>query len=97
MNEWNAFLSLVGQCKSDKELDELFELFLTIEERRDIAKRVILVRELLEEKLSQREIADRFGISIAKITRGSNALKIISERLKTYVKRCLTKSVKKRS
>ncbi|MGE3954880.1 MAG: trp operon repressor [Parachlamydiales bacterium] len=82
MQGWKRFLSLCSRCKGEEELNALFELFLTIEERRDIGLRALLIDALLEGKKTQREIAADLGISIAKITRGSNALKIISPKLK---------------
>lgn len=53
---------------------ELLEELLTPTELRRIEQRWQLVR-LLEEGLSQREIARRLGISLCNITRGSRELR----------------------
>ena len=79
---WRSFLKLCSQAKSVKELDELLWLFLTPEEREDIATRFTIVRELIRGKKSQREMARDLKVSIAKITRGSNFLKTISKDLR---------------
>lgn len=79
---WRGFLSLCPQAKEPKELDELFWLFLTLEERKDIAARYLILRELAKGKKTQREMAKDLGVSIAKITRGSNSLKMVSKELR---------------
>lgn len=97
MDGWRDFLFLCSECESPQQLEELFALFLTLEEKEDIGKRVLLVKHLMDKKLSQREIAGKYKVSIAKITRGSNALKIIKRELKEFITRCFTKSAKKPS
>lgn len=82
---WLDFLRLCRETKSSAQLDELFQLFLTPEERSAIRWRVELISELMLGEKTQREIAADLGISIAKITRGSNALKIISNSLKNFL------------
>ncbi len=79
---WWGFVRLCHQTKDVKQLGELFDLFLTIEERRDIGLRLALVEALLKGEKAQREIAADLHVSIAKISRGSNALKTISRNLK---------------
>lgn len=79
---WRGFLSLCSEAKGPKELDELLWLFLTAEERADIATRYLIVRELIRGEKSQREMSKDLGVSIAKITRGSNFLKMISKDLR---------------
>jgi len=79
---WRGFLELCSKAKSPKEFDALFGLFLTHAERDDIATRALIVRELLKGKKTQREIAKELNVSIAKITRGSNSLKIIGQDLR---------------
>ena len=78
---WQGVLALFAHL-SPAELDELFELFLTLEEKEDVAKRFLILKLLLERKLTQREIAEEAKVSISKITRGSNALKVISKHLR---------------
>ena len=79
---WGGFLKLCRETKGEKELDELFWLFLTPEEREDIKTRFLIVKELVRGKKTQREMAKELGVSIAKITRGSNFIKSISNDLR---------------
>ncbi|HSX11390.1 MAG TPA: trp operon repressor [Chlamydiales bacterium] len=79
---WWGFLELCSGVKGAEALNELLWLFLTHEERADIATRFLIVRELLKGEKTQREIAKDLGVSIAKITRGSNYLKTISKNLR---------------
>jgi TrpR family transcriptional regulator, trp operon repressor len=79
---WRGFLRLCLEAKSEKELDELFWLILTPEEREDIKTRFLIVQELVRGKKTQREMAKDLGVSIAKITRGSNFIKQISSNLR---------------
>lgn len=61
------------QSRGDARL--LLQDLLTPSERRSVAERVQLVKLLLRE-VPQREISARLKISIAKVTRGSRALKM---------------------
>lgn len=79
---WQGFLKLCQAASSLKELQDLFDLFFTIEEKETLAARFLIIKALSEGKLTQREIADIYKVSIAQITRGSNALKIINASLK---------------
>ena len=79
---WRRFLELCRGAKGAKELDELFWLLLTTEERKDISTRTLIVQELVRGEKTQREIAKDLGVSIAKITRGSNFLKMATEKLR---------------
>lgn len=79
---WKLFLELCCKAKSEKAIDELFWLLLTPEEREDIKTRVLIVRELIKGKKPQRQIARDLGVSIAKITRGSNSLKEVNVNLR---------------
>lgn len=81
---WNAFVRLCSQSES---LETLFSLFLTYGEREAIASRYVIVKALLEGKMTQREISEAYGVSIAQITRGSNALKIIDPNFKEFLRK----------
>ncbi len=83
---WPNFLKLCTQIQSAEELNEFFNLFLTIEEKETLASRFLIIKALLEERLTQREISKNHKVSIAQITRGSNALKIISPALRKKLK-----------
>lgn len=79
---WRGFLTLCSQFKSPEQLEKLFDLFLTLEEKETLAKRFLIVEALSQGELTQREIADACKVSISQITRGSNALKIIDPSLR---------------
>ena len=79
---WWRFLKLCTKLKTTKQLNALFDLFLTNAERKAVAFRYEIIRELIKNERTQREIAAKFHVSIAKITRGSNYLKIISQDLR---------------
>lgn len=79
---WRGFLALCQRARGPEELDELLALFLTPEERADISTRYLIVRELIRGKKTQRQMAKDLKVSIAKITRGSNFLKTISQDLR---------------
>lgn len=80
------FLDLCLDTKKTSRLQELFDFFLTMEEKEHLASRMQVIRALLDEKLSQREISDKMQVSISQITRGSNALKIINDDLLKFIK-----------
>lgn len=89
---WRDFIELCTKIHSQEELGELFDLFLTIEEKETLASRFLIVKALLEGEMTQREIAEKRKVSIAQITRGSNALKIISLKLRNLLKSRLSNS-----
>lgn len=83
---WPAFLSICQKVNSSDQLNALFNLLFTLEEKSQLALRVELLKALLVGKETQREIAKTLKISIAKITRGSNALKITGSDIKALLK-----------
>lgn len=82
---WRRFIQLCRQCKTEQELDNLLRFFLTITEKEAIGYRAELIKELLNGEKPQRVIAEDLNISIAKITRGSNQLKTIDNKLKRFL------------
>lgn len=82
---WQDFINICSKIPSPKEFKNFFDLFFTIEEKENLASRYLITRALLKEKLTQREIAKKYSVSIAQITRGSNALKQIDAKLKTFL------------
>lgn len=82
-------LDLCLATKDEKMLSELLDLLLTPEEKSSLETRCQIIKALLEQKKTQREISEDLGVSIAKITRGSNELKRISIKLKHYLERYL--------
>jgi len=88
-DDWRRFVTLCSQVKGPEELSEFFELFLTIEERAALAKRFLIIEGLLKGEQNQRDMAQSIGVSISKITRGSNSLKTISNELETFCREAM--------
>ena len=82
---WRCFIKLCLQIESVEEFEQFFDLFLTIEEKNLLASRCKIIQGLLEGKMPQRELVKRYNVSIAQITRGSNALKRIDPKLKKFL------------
>lgn len=87
---WKLFIDLCLETNDDKLLSDLFDLILTAEEKESIAMRCLIIRELLVQKHTQREMAKNLGVSIAKITRGSNEIKRLKASFLAYLKSQLT-------
>ena len=83
---WLYFIKLCQHKKSKDEWDQFFELFLTDEEKENLADRALIIDALLNSKLPQREIAKKLNVSIAKITRGSNMLKRVNQKLLAWIR-----------
>jgi len=84
-NHWNKFIKLCLKITTEKQCNELFDLLLTDAEKEDIAYRYAIISALLTGKKTQRELAKQLKISIAKITRGSNALRIADKKIKQHI------------
>ncbi len=89
--DFNIFLDLCLKTKKLSRLQDMFNLFLTLEEKEHLGSRMKIIRTLLEQKLSQREISEKMHVSISQITRGSNALKMIDDDLLQYIDRHVRK------
>lgn len=72
---WYEFLAQCLKFNNIEDLAEFLDVFLTISEREEIPKRLQIVRELLQGKKTQRQIAENLQVSIANITRASNLIK----------------------
>jgi TrpR family trp operon transcriptional repressor len=83
---WLGFLKACSKLKNVEDFEKFFQLFLTIEEKGALSKRLLVVKALEEGKLTQREIAEKYQVSISQITRGSNALKVIDPSLRKFLK-----------
>jgi TrpR family transcriptional regulator, trp operon repressor len=86
---WHFFINVCLRVKSTQEFEQFFDLFLTIEEKNLLASRCKIIQGLLQGKLSQREMAKQYNVSIAQITRGSNALKRIDPKLEDFLRKLL--------
>lgn len=84
-DHWNTFLSLCLTAKTTQELSKLLGFFLTIDEKENVIDRFLITKALLLGNQSQRDMSDHLNVSIAKITRGSNALKTIDPELKAFL------------
>ncbi len=82
---WQSVLTLFKEAAGLNELNELLGYMLTDEERKQLATRALLTKALLQGDESQRDISKRLKVSIAKITRGSNSIKIIPKKLKFFL------------
>jgi len=82
---WDLFIKLCARIDSEDTLKAWFAFIFSHEERTSLASRVELVHELLKGEKPQREISKSLNISIAKITRGSNALKSIDPSLRDWL------------
>jgi TrpR family trp operon transcriptional repressor len=83
---WNQFVELCLCTQDKKDLLNLFDLFLTPEEKDNLALRFLIIRELLSREHSQRDMAKNLNVSIAKITRGSNELKRMTPKFIAYLR-----------
>lgn len=80
---WRNYMNLIEKSNN---LNDIFKLLLTEEERNDLAKRTLIFEALLKDEKTQREISKQLKVSISKITRGSNELKTTNETLKKFLR-----------
>lgn len=90
----NAFQQFIHLCFTKKEMSltlstGLFDLFFTHEEKKDLATRYLIIKMLLNNEKTQRQIAKELNVSISKITRGSNELKRMDSALLDYLREVL--------
>jgi TrpR family trp operon transcriptional repressor len=84
---WQGFLDVCVKMSSREECQKFFDLFFTYEEKETFSSRYLIIKALIEGELTQREMAEKYHVSIAQITRGSNALKIIPADLRLLLKK----------
>jgi TrpR family trp operon transcriptional repressor len=82
---WYGFVELCLATKEPKSLSILLDALLTPEEKENLAARYWILKELLRGEKTQRQLAKDLNVSIAKITRGSNALKRIDKKLLQFL------------
>lgn len=70
---YQSLLDHLAQCQETSEIDDLFAALLTDKEQQDIANR-IRIFDLLEQGVTQREIAEQLGVGIATVSRGAKAM-----------------------
>jgi TrpR family transcriptional regulator, trp operon repressor len=74
MNKIKEIAAVLATTDDAEEIEGFLKSILTRNETDEISSRWELVK-LLQEGMSQRKIADRLGLSLCKITRGSRELK----------------------
>ena len=87
MDGFAEFIEIIHKAKSLSQLKDLVTLLTTLDEQQSFGKRIQIIKTLIEGEKTQREIASDLNLSIAKITRGSNALKLISDDMKKFLER----------
>lgn len=83
--EWQQFVELLTQAVQENKTESLLAMFLTADEMTSLGLRVQIIRELLENQRSQREIQQYLNTSAATITRGSNMLKTVDSETLQWV------------
>lgn len=83
--EWQQFLSLLKQAIAEDREEALFSMLLTLDEKNSLGLRVQIVKALLENQITQREIQQQLNTSAATITRGSNMLKSLEPELRDWL------------
>jgi len=86
---WQTFVHLLDELGTDQDINRCMKLLLTHEEQYDMGKRILIIKHLLANDCTQRELAKKLNVSIAKITRGSNALKTIDPGLRSLLLKML--------
>ncbi len=76
---WDQVITLLNNQQDAVALRALMGALLTHEERKAIGSRLAIMQALLAGDETQREIAHRIKVSIAKVTRCSNCLKTFSD------------------
>ncbi len=83
--EWEEVIALLENLKDRQAMLAVLSVLLTNEESHAIGLRLAIMRALIAEQESQREIATRLQTSIAKVTRCSNYLKTLGENEKQLI------------
>lgn len=83
---WRQLVQLFAHVQSERQMEELLRLMLTLHEQESLANRYRIVHALLCSNKTQRYIAGDLKVSIAKVTAGSNELKCVSEPLKQLLR-----------
>ena len=73
-NAFSELARVLAAGDNEEEIKAFLECLLTPSELSEITTRWALVR-LIDEGMSQRKIAEKLGLSLCKITRGSKELK----------------------
>ncbi len=74
MQKIKEIAKILANTSNEKVIEKFLKSILTEKEINDISSRWELVK-MLDQGTSQRKIADKLGLSLCKITRGSRELK----------------------
>lgn len=83
-NQTKIITDVFMKIKDKSDFEGSLEDILTPAEREDIAERINILK-MLKEGLSQREIAEKLGISITTVTRGNRILKYDGKAIIKYI------------
>lgn len=84
MSEIKELVDLIKHAPREPVRFEVLDLLFTPEELAQLQARYAIIKSLWLGQETQRQLAARLKLSIAKITRGSHALKAISPELRAY-------------
>lgn len=88
MNQQIAnLIALLKEAPDEQVQQELMKLLFTHQELEQLVARFEIISGLLTKTETQRELSSRLGLSIAKITRGSNELKRCSPELRAFLQK----------
>lgn len=73
-SNFQQLVQVLLECKSEKDLENLLKGLLTPQEIEEIPTRLQIVK-MLKKGIRQREIANKLGVGIATVTRGSREIK----------------------
>lgn len=79
LDGWSRLLRACRDLNRTDDFDRFFDLIFTPEEKIALSARIMIFKGLIDQKRTQRDLSKDLGVSIAKITRGSNAIKRASE------------------
>ena len=85
-DRWYKFIEHCLKFKQPSELELFFDVMFTPSEKVEFGNRLAIMKDLLENKKTQREIASSLEVSIANISRGSNVIKNNEVDLKAALK-----------
>ncbi|OBW96235.1 Trp operon repressor [Gallibacterium salpingitidis] len=86
LEQWQQVLNFLRQGFAAGKEQDILMMLLTPDERDSLGLRLQIVKQLLDKKLSQREIQQNLNTSVATITRGSNLIKSIDPDFLQWVK-----------
>ncbi|MBF0484171.1 MAG: transcriptional regulator [Candidatus Omnitrophica bacterium] len=73
MQGLKELLKIFNQIKNEKDMERLFQEIFTEKERETLSNRWLLMKEI-HRNIPQRDIAQKFHMSLCKITRGAKVL-----------------------